>query len=546
MNILRSIRIGNRLVLSFFLILLLMVLVAALTLKQMENQLKVTKMIVDEEAYRVSLAEDLRHYAQAAAVPLLQLLVTQERDLRVPLYQKMDEQNAAADNSLKKLIQNSETDADQGSKDDLKKLGQLRSNYRDLFQETVEQIELSGPQVARMHFADKTEPALIALLEASSRLAEHEHVAMQNGRNELDKAVNHAYQVVGGLVGIALALGIFLSWLVTRSIVTPLNTALQFANSIANGHLGGQISETGQDETAALSRSLNAMQVALRSLIGAISLSASGVQGAATDIEKPVKTVHDGSQDQNLAIEAVSQSVAGFARETQTISLAASSGRALAQDTQNLAHHGNQLIDTASTEIVKIAKSIEKSATAVDSLKVQAGTVRGLLETVREIADQTNLLALNASIEAARAGESGRGFAVVADEVRKLAVRTASATVEINKVIDAIDDDTGTAVARIAEGQAEMHRGVELINSIVQPLNDLSDRSQKSLDIADELSRSLSNQATESEKIVASIDEVSRMIHANVGAVGVVAQISHQLKAVSNELGQKIDRFNLS
>ena len=49
----------------------------------------------------------------------------------------------------------------------LKQLANLRSAYGDLFQETVETIEISGTPAARDHFAAKTEPALAALLKVA-------------------------------------------------------------------------------------------------------------------------------------------------------------------------------------------------------------------------------------------------------------------------------------------------------------------------------------------------------------------------------------------
>jgi len=543
MNILRNLRIGSRLAAAFTLLLLFLLAVAAFALVQMEKQSEVTRVIVDEQALRVSLAEALQRHAQAAALPLLQLLVTPERDKRIPLYKQMDDENAAADNALDQLLKATSNSEDKMALDTLAK---LRGSYADLFRETVEQIEISGTQMARQHFVEKTQPALLDLLKLSAARVALEHQAMQAGRQGLEQAVAKAHVLVITMTVLAMLLGTGLAWAVTRSIVAPLAQALAFADAVAEGELEGRLSVTGKDETAALASALLTMQKSLSTLIGAIRASAGEVHGAAADMVLPVEKVRSGSAAQHEAVASVSATVAGFVDETRNIAIAADQTRQQAGQARDLALQGCRLIADASREVVSISLTVSDSATSVEALRERALSVRTLLSTVREIADQTNLLALNASIEAARAGESGRGFAVVADEVRKLADRTSQATTEINTVIDAIDRETGIAVERIGHGRSEMQRGVTLIEGIVLPLTELSEGAQRSLEQLDELSDTLARQVRESDAIANSITQIGTMATESLASAGQVGQTTVSLKSLSVDLTEQVGRFRLA
>ena len=543
MNILRNLRIGSRLAAAFTLLLLFLLAVAAFALVQMEKQSEVTRVIVDEQALRVSLAESLQRHAQGAALPLLQLLVTPERDKRIPLYKQMDDENAAADNALDQLLKATINAEDKMALDTLAK---LRGSYADLFRETVEQIEISGTQMARQHFVEKTQPALLDLLKLSAARVALEHQAMQAGRQGLERAVTRAHVLVITMTVLAVLLGAGLAWAVTRSIVAPLAQALTFADAVADGELEGRLSVTGKDETAALASALLTMQKSLSTLIGAIRASAGEVHGAAAAMVLPVEKVRSGSAAQHEAVASVSATVAGFVDETRNIAAAADQTRQQAGQARDLALQGCRLIADASREVVSISVTVSDSATSVEALRERALSVRTLLSTVREIADQTNLLALNASIEAARAGESGRGFAVVADEVRKLADRTSQATTEINTVIDAIDRETGIAVERIGHGRSEMQRGVTLIEGIVLPLTELSEGAQRSLEQLDELSDTLARQVRESDAIANSITRIGTMATESLVSAGQVGQTTISLKSLSVDLTEQVGRFRLA
>src|SRR5690606_38774909 len=99
------------------------------------------------------------------------------------------------------------------------------------------------------------------------------------------------------------------------------------------------------------------------------------------------------------------------------------------------AHQAMQQVAHASSRAAHGSAQMRKAAATMHVLRKESGQIADIVATIEGIAMRTNILALNAAIEAARAGSHGRGFAVVANEVRGLALRSATASKEIEALI---------------------------------------------------------------------------------------------------------------
>ncbi len=146
---------------------------------------------------------------------------------------------------------------------------------------------------------------------------------------------------------------------------------------------------------------------------------------------------------------------------TMKVKAAVQVGEDLAQTIEEVGKNAAQSSRLAAAAVTEA----ERTSLTIDEMAAVAKEIGKVTDLINAIAGQTNLLALNATIEAARAGEAGRGFAVVAQEVKALAGQTASATQDIARRIEAMQQATGRSVVAI-----------QAISSTIHKLDDFSGR----------------------------------------------------------------------
>ena len=131
---LSNVKIGARLGLSFSALLVLLIVIAGLALVRMAGFSDTTRKFVDEDVSRVMHASDVTIQAQAAALNLLQILSTSEREKRIGLYKTMDSHNAVLDGILDAFKAGELS----GQEDLLSILIEKRMAYKKAFLDTVD------------------------------------------------------------------------------------------------------------------------------------------------------------------------------------------------------------------------------------------------------------------------------------------------------------------------------------------------------------------------------------------------------------------------
>jgi methyl-accepting chemotaxis protein len=335
--------------------------------------------------------------------------------------------------------------------------------------------------------------------------------------------------IVAVIAGV-LVVGLFVL-VVIRSISKPLESLRARLADISDGEgdLTQRIPLEGKDEVTTISTLFNTFVAQIADVIGRVDASAQTVAAAAEELSASTMQISSASEETSAQAGSVSAAADRVSSNVQAVAAGAEQmGAAITEISRNtseaasMAERGREVIELANGTVKQLGES-----------SVQIGDV---LKVITTIAQQTNLLALNATIEAARAGELGKGFAVVASEVKELARETALATEDISRRVDAIQNDTLSAVT-----------SMEQIGEVILGINEfqvvISAAVEEQIATTNEMSRSVALAAEASTDIASDIDGVSEASRSTAQGVNESLAALNELAAMASDLRAMVGRF---
>ncbi len=352
---------------------------------------------------------------------------------------------------------------------------------------------------------EKARPSYDKMTEASELLLKAQIEVAQEMRTGAESAFKRNSAIIIGAIVLGIGLAALLGFMLVRSIVNTLNTAVSIADRIASGELGNQVRSQTDDELGRLIDSLRRMDGKLVEIVSSVRGSADAVGSASRQLSHGNDDLSQRTQQQAAALEETASSMEEM---TATVK----------QNADN-ARQANQLAVGAREQAEKGGAVVHRAISAMGEINSASRKIADIISVIDEIAFQTNLLALNAAVEAARAGEQGRGFAVVATEVRNLAQRSASAAKEIKELIkDSVDkvkvgselvDESGKTlseimesvkkvtdiVAEIAAASEEQSAGIEQVNNAVTQMDSVTQQNAALVEEASAASKSMEQQS---------------------------------------------------
>jgi methyl-accepting chemotaxis protein len=315
-----------------------------------------------------------------------------------------------------------------------------------------------------------------------------------------------------------LLLGAICGWWITRSIVGPLNQAIDIAKRVTQGDLTATVDiKTSNDETGELLRALSDLSERMFKVVSNVRMGTTAIATASGQL----------SSD-NAALSFRTESQASSLEETAASMEELTS--AVKQNAEN-AKQANELVLSASGFAVKGGQVVSDVVQTMGSIKQSSHQISDIIGVIDGIAFQTNILALNAAVEAAHAGEQGRGFAAVATEVRNLAQRSAGAAKEIKTLI--------------ANSVKQVDAGSKLVDQAGKSMDEIVGSFQHVADIISEISAASQEQRAGIEEINQAIMQIDQMTQKNGVLVDEASKSGASLHEHAVALSHTVSLFNL-
>ncbi|MBS1164101.1 MAG: mcp3 1 [Proteobacteria bacterium] len=397
---------------------------------------------------------------------------------------------------------------------------------------------------------DLAEPLTSAIKRAANDL---------NGSTTLafSKGTQFALRLIYIVVPMTLLAGGLISWLISRSITSPLGRIRTTMDVLSRGEEAIVADTDRADEIGAMARTLavfqanqaekarleteqhadaqqrlhrqQAFEAAVRDfrsvageLTRAVTDTMAGMRSAAGELLDEAGRTRTQAESASTASQGASERV----------TVVAGAAEELASSISEVVNH----VSRTTTIIGSATEGARRTNEQVAGLADAASRVGQVVTLIRSIAEQTNLLALNATIEAARAGEAGRGFAVVAAEVKGLSDQTSRATEQIAAQISEMQSSTAEAVESIRAIAATM----EEVNRATLGIASAVEQQEAS---TNEISRNVNDASGNTVTVSESVGHVVEAIGKTSATASHVEKAAELVLTQTRDLEEAIDEF---
>ena len=344
---------------------------------------------------------------------------------------------------------------------------------------------------------------------------------------------------------ISMLVGGGMAFLIIRSLIKSIRSAVKVADIISSGDLAQDIEVTGNDEMGQLLGALSTMRNNLYNMVTQMVDSSSQLAAASEELAAVSEETNQNIHNQQSEVEQAATAINEMTATIQEVARNAASTSETARSTNTATVDGQNVVTLTVSSINQLSSEIENASAVIHQLESHSEDIGGVLDVIKNIAEQTNLLALNAAIEAARAGEQGRGFAVVADEVRTLASRTQESTQEIESMIEKLQSGSRQAVHAMESSSKQAVLSVEQANSAGDALQTITESVSLISDMSTQIATAAEEQSTVADEINRNITSVSDLGNQTAAGANETTASSEELVRLAVGLQELIAQFKV-
>ena len=510
---LKNMKVGARLGIAFALVVALLGVVGVTSIMKINNIKNGITSIVEDRYVKVRLGFDVRDGVNDQIKYLRGMVIdTLRPEYNVQRYKQLDEATERTNSAMKKIEAIQVTEIGKKKIAGLLAASQLFEQQKN---EVLDLVRAGKLEEASTYVLKRITSTQNAYLDSAVAFANSQSDQLRNEGSGIIDDGSTAIEITLIFSAIAIAASVLLGFMLTRSIVRPLNEAVGIAEKVAAGDLSSHIEVSGKDETAVLMQALQAMNDNLLTIVSNVRAGSDTIAVASNQISSGNIDLSSRTEQQASSLE---ETASAMEQMTATVKHNADNAR-----------EANQLVATTSTVAKEGGVVMEQVIEKMEAITLSSKKIVDIISVIDSIAFQTNILSLNAAVEAARAGEQGRGFAVVATEVRNLAQRSASAAKEIKVLIE-------DSVSKVDEGSRLVTHAGTTIGEVVNSVKSVAD-------IMSEITIASSEQSSGISEINLAITQMEAVTQQNAALVQEASAASQALQEQADRLAQSMSVF---
>lgn len=347
-----------------------------------------------------------------------------------------------------------------------------------------------------------------------------------------------------GLSAIVLVGGLLL--VVTRRIANRVRLAAGAADRIARGDLTAQIEESATpDETGALMRSMRTMDSNLNGLVGNVKQAGIRLNSTATEIAATSKQQEAATATFGAASNQIAAAVKEISTTGQDLVRTMESVNRMAEETAQLAGTGRAGLHGMESVMQELDAGTRSIAEKLGAINDRSQKITSVITAITKVADQTNILSINAAIEAEKAGEFGAGFLVIAREIRRLADQTASATLEIEQMVQQMQSAVSSGVMEMDRFSDQVRRGVRDVATAGTQLTEIINRVNSSTESFKQVNESMQAQSEGAHQISDAMTSLVGTARQTSQSAQEFGRAAEDLQAAIGTLREAVSQFKL-